>query len=485
MPPDPPRTFDVLVIGAGPAGLAASVAASGDGRSVGLVDDNPDLGGQIWRGERSQQTDRAAADLFRKAGEADLAFLPGTRIIGQAGPKALLAESGARPVELGYRALILATGARELFLPFPGWTLPNVLGAGGLQAMVKSGLPIAGKAVVVAGSGPLLLAVAALLKKKGAEVRMIAEQTPMGRLARFGLGLWADPDKLRQAIGLRLGLLGVPYRVGWWPVEALGEDAVRSVNLTDGRRTRTVPCDYLACGFGLVPNLELPGLLGCALGPEATRVDQWQETTVPGVFCAGEAAGIGGLDAARLEGEVAGLAASGKLDEARRLFRDRDRARRFARSLGRAFAPRDELKRLARPDTIVCRCEDVTAGALAGRSSGLDAKLQTRCGMGPCQGRVCGGATTFLYGWPRGSVRPPIFPAGVASLAGWEEQAGSTSTRPARVVGPDDPEHRLVDRSVGGQDARLAQRERPPSGVGDLAPGLLDEQAAGGEVPGR
>ena len=283
--------------------------------------------------------------------------------------------------------------------------------------MVKSGLPIQGKAVVVAGSGPLLLAVASYLKRKGAVVRAIAEQAPRDRLARFGAGLWSEPGKLRQAIGLKLGLGSVPYLAGWWPVEAHGEDALRSVTLTDGRRTRLEPCDYLACGFGLVPNLELPTLLGCELGPAATIVDEWQRTTAPGVFCAGEATGIGGLDLAVIEGEVAGLAAVGRFDRARGLFPGRDRARRFAGSLERAFALRDELRRLARPDTIVCRCEDVPAGALAGRSSWVDAKLQTRCGMGPCQGRVCGGAVSFLYGWPRGSVRPPIFPTAVANLA--------------------------------------------------------------------
>src|SRR6185312_13926531 len=149
----------------------------------------------------------------------------------------------------------------------------------------------------------------------------------------------------------------------------------------------------------------------------ATRVDEWQRTTVPEVFCAGESTGIGGLDLALIEGQVAGLTAADKVVEARALFASRDRARRFARSLERSFALRDELRRLARPDTIVCRCEDVPAGALAGRTSWVDAKLQTRCGMGPCQGRICGAATAFLHGWERGSVRPPIFPVGVENLA--------------------------------------------------------------------
>ncbi|WP_435011559.1 NAD(P)/FAD-dependent oxidoreductase [Tundrisphaera lichenicola] len=416
MPLDDRRDYDVLVVGAGPAGLAAATSASGEGRRVGLVDDNPDLGGQIWRGERARPTSPIASLFFKMFDDGKIEHRAGTRVVGLVEPGVLWAESGRRPVELAYRSLILATGARELFLPFPGWTLPNVMGAGGLQAMVKSGLPIAGKSVVVAGSGPLLLAVAASLKKKGAIVRSIAEQAPIGKLVRFGLGLWSEPDKLQQAIGLRLGLGGVPFRAGWWPVEARGDDRVREVSLTDGRKTRTESCDYLACGFGLVPNLELPGLLGCEIGPGGTTVDRWQQTTVPGVYCAGEAAGIGGLDSAWLEGRIAGLAAVGKTEGASYFFRDRDKARRFARSLERAFAPRNELRDLARPDTIVCRCEDVTAGALVGRTSWVDAKLQTRCGMGPCQGRICGGAVAFLHGWSRGSVRPPIFPTLVANL---------------------------------------------------------------------
>ena len=411
------RTFDVLIIGAGPAGLAATACVSGDGRKVGLVDDNPDLGGQIWRGERPKPSSPEAASLFEAVRKAEFEPLPGTRVVGLAGPDTLLAESGGALVELGYRSLILGTGARELFLPFPGWTLPNVLGAGGLQALVKSGLPIAGKSVVVAGSGPLLLAVAALLKKKGAILRGIFEQAPMARLARFGLGLWSEPGKLLQAIGLRQEIGGVRYKGGCWPVEAVGDDAVRSVTLTDGRSTWSVDCDYLACGFGLLPNLELPTLLGCEIRGGGTAVDDRQQTTVPGVYCAGEATGIGGLDLALLEGRVAGLSAAGRHEEARGSFKARDKARRFADALERSFALRDELRHLARPDTIVCRCEDVTAGSLLGRTSWVDAKLQTRCGMGPCQGRICGAAVSFLHGWGRGSIRPPIFPVGVENLA--------------------------------------------------------------------
>jgi NADPH-dependent 2,4-dienoyl-CoA reductase/sulfur reductase-like enzyme len=414
MAPDP-VAFDVLLVGGGPAGLAAACAAAGGGRRVGVVDDNPTCGGQIWRGE-ADKPGTPAARWFARATAAGVQFLPGTRIIAGPSPGVLWAETAGGKLILSYSSLILAPGGRERFLPFPGWTLPNVLGAGGLQALVKTGLPIAGKRVVVAGSGPLLLAVAAYLHKQGAQIACIAEQAPWRRLARFGVGLLAHPDKLAQAIALRWRLRGVPFRTGCWPTAARGGERLEAITLTDGRRSWDEPCEYLACGFGLVPNVELPVLLGCGLRDSVVRVDDWQATTVPGVYCAGEATGIGGLDLAQLEGHIAGLAATGQHDAARRSFGRRERARRFARALDVAFALRDELRDLPRRDTIVCRCDDVTWGQLAAFATWRAAKLQTRCGMGPCQGRVCGPALAFLRGFTAESVRPPLFPARVDSL---------------------------------------------------------------------
>ena len=414
----PRLAYDVVVVGAGPAGMAATVRAAESGASVALVDDNPDIGGQIWRGERAHPTNPTAATWFERINAVEHDRLAGTRIVGLGGPKGLVAERDGRLIELDYASLILATGARELFLPFPGWTLPGVLGAGGLQAMVKAGLSVAGKRVVVAGSGPLLLAVASALRKHGATIPAIIEQAPWHKLARFGAGLWNELGKARQAVELKASLFGVPYRAGWWPTEASGDErSIRSVTSTNGRRTRTDPCDFLACGFGLIPNLELPALLGCTVSADAVAVDEHGQTSVPGVYAVGELTGIGGLEPALLEGEIAGYAAAGQADRGRHLLGPRAHARRFARNLERAFAPRAELRDLPRADTVVCRCEDVTAGAIAARSSWVDAKLQARCGMGPCQGRICGGATRFLYGWAAGSVRPPIFPVAVANLA--------------------------------------------------------------------
>ena len=156
--------------------------------------------------------------------------------------------------------------------------------------------------------------------------------------------------------------------------------------------------------------------MGPGVAAGHVQVDQWQETTRADIYCAGEATGIGGLDKSLVEGTITGYAATAQRSEARGYFRRRSRACRFALALERAFELRDELKALPREDTVVCRCEDVTWGQLRPYDSWRAAKLQTRCGMGPCQGRVCGAALGFLRGWTAESVRPPVFPARVESL---------------------------------------------------------------------
>src|SRR5258708_35675546 len=215
-------SFDILVIGAGPAGLAAACCAAESGRRVGIVDDNPDLGGQIWRNEVAKPSSKEAARWLKRVRLARCEFLPGAQVISQPRLECLLVDEKGHALEVLYRKLIIATGARELFLPFPGWTLPNVMGAGGLQALVKGGLPIKGKRVAVAGSGPLLLAVAAYLQNQGAGICLIAEQAPLRNLLRFALYLWKQPGKLRQAVQLKGQLRRVPYLARCWPIAAAG-----------------------------------------------------------------------------------------------------------------------------------------------------------------------------------------------------------------------------------------------------------------------
>jgi len=408
--------FDIVIVGAGPAGIAAGIAAAESGQRIAVVDDTPWLGGQIWRGQQTRPSvpqARRWLDKFRRSGATTL---DSTSVIAAPGKNLLLAEhpDGAR--EIRWKKLILATGARELFLPFPGWTLPGVVGAGGLQVLAKNGWPVTGKRVVIAGTGPLLLAAADGLKKRGAHIVSIAEQASFSRVAGFGLKLLAHPGKMFQGIGLKLWLAGVPFRCGVWPVKVEGVDQVRGVKLTNGRETWTEKCDLLACGFNLVPNVELPLALDCELCGGFVRVDKWQETSTKEIYCAGEPTGIGGVECALTEGQIAGHAASGQNTKAKALFKQRASWHRFRTALADTFALRNELKSLAADDTLLCRCEDVALGSVRPFGSWRDAKLQTRCGMGACQGRVCGAAAKVIFGWGMESVRPPVFPARVGSL---------------------------------------------------------------------
>jgi NADPH-dependent 2,4-dienoyl-CoA reductase/sulfur reductase-like enzyme len=412
---------EVVVIGAGPAGIAAATAAAENGRQVLVLDNNLAAGGQIWRsatveGNKSshrhntpklralQRLERSGAQLL--AGHSVFSAEPSGTVFA-----VHETDAGVQSEQFHFEQLILATGARERFLPFPGWTLPGVFGAGGLQALVQGGYPVAGKRVVVAGTGPLLLAVAAHLAQDGAVVSLVVEQAPLTRLLSFIASLGRDPSKLFEGARYRASLGKTAYRTGSWVVEAISAREgmnLEAVRVTNGTRTWTEPCDLLACGYHLVPNTEIAELLGCNFRGRFVEVDDEQRTSLENVFCAGEPTGIAGLEAALVEGEIAGLASAGKSSTS--LGTRRAKQRVFGNRLEKAFALRSELRSLARPGTIVCRCEDVPLSSLSGRTGWTDAKLQTRCGMGPCQGRICGPTVEYLFGWTPGSVRQPLFP---------------------------------------------------------------------------
>jgi NADPH-dependent 2,4-dienoyl-CoA reductase/sulfur reductase-like enzyme len=408
---------EVLVIGAGPAGLAAAAAAAADGADVLVVDENARPGGQIWRAERDTGVRSEAGELVALAMSHGARFLSGTAVFDAASGPTLFAVNGQRPLVLRTQRVVLALGATERQLPFPGWTLPGVFGVGGLQALGKNGMDVSNRRIAVAGSGPLLLAVAAWLERHDAKVLGVFEQAPKADVMRFGRGLWRHPAKLMQAVHLSGSLVRVPRHHDAWPVRAEGRAHVERLVVSVGGRELTLGVDYVACAFGFAPVTGLAALLGCAIDDAGVQVDGLQRTNVEGVLCAGESTGIAGADCARAEGVVAGHMAAGREDLACTACRWRDRARRFGTALERTFALRDELRSLATTDTIVCRCEDVPWSMLVSREDERDAKLQTRVGMGPCQGRVCGAALAFLKGWPRSRVRPPLIPVTMDVLA--------------------------------------------------------------------
>lgn len=404
---------DLLILGAGPAGLAAALAAARCGRQVIILDDNPRPGGQIWRDGPGVHLPALARRYQSAVANApNIRLLSGARLIARPSAQSVLYETAEKSGIVHWQRLILCCGARELFLPFPGWTLPGVTGAGGLQAQIKHGLTLRGERVVIAGSGPLLLAAASTVGKAGGKVVAVIEQAPRAALLRFAAGLWRWPDKLRQLCTLMPGHLHTASQV----IEARGEDRLQTVLVRHAGETREIPCDRLATGYGLIPNLE-PGLIfGCATLHDALRVDEQQRTSVENIFAAGECTGFGGSELALAEGEIAGYVAAERPEAARQAIARRQRWRRFASALNRTFILPDALKQVVTPQTLLCRCEDIRCGDVQDAACWQEAKLSQRCGMGACQGRSCAASARWLYGWPLPQPREPLSPARTETL---------------------------------------------------------------------
>lgn len=426
---------EVLIIGAGPAGMAAARAARRHGASVILLDSADGLGGQFWRhlppsrpAAREHTLHHNWSTFTRLSSELDRDS--GCRVLPNAQVWALeQAESGPGVVHVlvgppdapgrdrlsfAPDAIVLATGAHDRTLPFPGWDLPGVFTGGAAQALAKSERVAVGKRVVVAGAGPFLLPVAASLAKTGSRVVGVFEANRAPALVR---GWLPKAWKLFPAAGKGIELAGyiaghlrhrIPYRLGHAVVAAHGRERVESVTVAavDAEwapipgTERRMAADAVCVSHGFTPRLELAIAAGCELTPERfVRVDDEQLTSAPGVYAAGEVTGIGGVDLAMAEGDIAGHAAAGgssrdlPLREAvkrRRVFRG------FADRIEAAHGIRPGWPKMLDDDTIVCRCEEVSYGRLcetadATASRSLRAlKLSTRAGLGICQGRVCG-----------------------------------------------------------------------------------------------
>ncbi|MFI0959826.1 FAD-dependent oxidoreductase [Streptomyces sp. NPDC021080] len=463
----------LAVIGAGPAGLAASLAAAARGVHVTLIDAAAAAGGQFYRRPASglgARRPRALHHQWRtwqrleqglaahlEAGTVKhltdhhvwtverTAATPGTRTGFTV--HALLGPLQERSVAVRADAVLIATGGYEKVLPFPGWTLPGVVTAGGAQAMLKGGLVVPGRRAVVAGSGPLLLPVATSLAAAGVEVAALVESLDPRRLVRAAGALAADPDKVAE--GARYAARLLRHRVPFVPrhtvVEAQGERRLEAVTVAalgpDGRvrpgTARRIPCDTLAVGHGMIPHTDLAEALGCRIDGANVDVDDEQRTDVPGVWAAGETTGVGGAVLALAEGHLAGRSVAARLRgtgpdprSAARATRVRTRARSFAAALDAVYRPPAHWTDRVTDDTVVCRCEEVTAGRVREAVTGLGAgdvrtvKLLTRAGMGWCQGRICEPAVAGLAGCElppaRRMLARPV-PLGELARAGSED----------------------------------------------------------------
>jgi NADPH-dependent 2,4-dienoyl-CoA reductase/sulfur reductase-like enzyme len=453
--------FDILVIGAGPAGLSAATAAARIGLTAGirvaLLDAGARPGGQYWR-HRPHDTGAGHHDWdtfmgLRAALEAlrltrALTYLPHSPVWHlertSEGFTAHVADDGNGPAghemhghevhgrelhgrQVHGRQVILATGAYDRQLPFPGWTLPGVFAAGGAQALLKGQGVVAGRRVVVAGTGPFLLPVAAGLAEAGADVAGVFEAGRPTAVLRHPATAARNAGKLREAAGYMATLARhrVPYSTGRTVIAAhadgigAGIGSVTTAGLDAEWRIRPgtevdIACDTLAVGYGFTPQVELAVDIGCHLALDAdgslvVTVDGAQHSSVDGAFVAGEACGVGGSALALVEGELAGLhaaaAAAGRrpgLGAQAALERQRERLQAFAALLPAAWPVKPGWRTWVTDGTIVCRCEEIPASGIRaavtqlGATDARSAKLFARAGMGLCQGRVCGYATAAL-----------------------------------------------------------------------------------------
>ncbi|MFJ8135048.1 FAD-dependent oxidoreductase [Streptomyces sp. NPDC096013] len=470
----------LAVIGAGPAGLAATVAAAAHGLRVTLIDSAPQAGGQFYRqaaGELNARRPQALHHQWRTwarlsdslahhvgAGRVTHmtdhhVWLVERRLKPQSGATgrtnftvhALLGPAQESPVEVRADAVLLATGGYEKVLPFPGWTVPGVLTAGGAQAMLKGSLAVSGRTAVVAGTGPLLLPVATGLAAAGVEVAALVESAGPRALVRRTRALAAQPGKIAEGAQYAAQLLRhrVTLLTRHTVVQAHGDARLEAVTVaaldTDGRARpgteRRIACDTLAVGHGMLPHTDLAETLGCRLDGTGVHVDDEQRTDVPGVWAAGETTGIGGAALSLAEGHIAGRSAAARLNGTepdpsswRPAATSRTRLREFFAALDTVYAPPARWTDLVTDDTVVCRCEEVTGGAIREAVDGLGAgdvrtvKLLTRAGMGWCQGRMCGPAVAGLAGCASTPSRRPFarpVPLGVLARAGDARDPGA------------------------------------------------------------
>lgn len=477
-------TVDLAIVGAGPAGLAAAVTACELGLSVTVFDEQAAPGGQIYRAVEAGMSRGNAwmsmlgeeygrgAELVRRFRASHADYRPGTAVfdISADGGLGILGPQGATWIEA--RCVLVATGAMERPVPVPGWTLPGVMGVGAVQTMLKASGLVPDTRTVIAGSGPLVYLAAHQLAAAGAEPAAVLDTTPRGNYAQAAPLLaraMLSGSEVRKGLAWRRDLKKRVdlFRTGVTRVGIEGDGHAQAVSFRAGGRDEQIECDLVLLHEGVVPNTQLAMAAGAAHAWDPLQacwrpeVDDAGRTSVAGLLVAGDGAGIAGADLAVERGHIAALAAARDLGaltaqeavkqgrEAHARLRRKAPLRRF---LDRLYRPREEV--LVPPDdaTVVCRCEEVTAGELRkvaamGCPGPNQAKAFTRCGMGPCQSRMCGLAAAAVLAEANGNtmaetgylrIRPPIKPITVGELAALDGVGAPPDTGPLLPTSPDE-----------------------------------------------
>ncbi|MGB7874174.1 MAG: FAD-dependent oxidoreductase [Anaerolineales bacterium] len=457
------KTTELAVIGAGPGGLSAAVTAAQAGVQVTLLDEYPRPGGQYLRGAHSveaisakSKTERRSRSLLEQLPSQNIKVRTGTLVWGIEGHRLAL-HSSQGTEWLGAKKMIIATGARELVTPFPGWTLPGVMTVGAAQILVKEHGVVPGKRILLAGSGPLLLATASALAKSEHEVSVlgILEATQPQSWMKYAPVVLANLDRVQEGWQYARSLFAnkIPYHFGYSVIRVEGTNRLTGATIARVDRQgkpvpgseQSVPLDTLCIGFGFVPNIELTQLAGCVheylpeRGGWVPIIDETLETSVPGIYAVGETAGVSGAKTALIQGQIAGAAIArelGKLNNeefARRyipLNKQLQPLKRFGSMLNTLFRPPPALNNLITDETIICRCEQIRAGEIRqairkGAHTLSDLKNWLPVGQGHCQGRTCGLLLARLIrneiGMSVGRIdqfrpRPPLKPIPLGAL---------------------------------------------------------------------
>lgn len=457
------KHYDLVIIGAGPAGQAAAIAAAKHQVTVAVFDEQPGLGGQIYRNIESTPKERAVllgkdymhgkvlADAFRNA---NIEYYPNSQIWTLDGRYEIGVLHNQKNQIIQADTVILATGAMERPLPFPGWTLPGVMYAGAGQILLKSAGVAPVGPVVLVGSGPLLLLLATQYIKAGVEIKAVLDTTPW---QNYLLALLNLPRALLNYAYLIKGFNfqwqlkknHIPVFFGVKNFQAEGGEALESIAFAHKGQNKSLKADLLLTHFGVIPNVWLSQTAGCEHVWDARqfcwrpKLDIWGNSSKKGLLIAGDGAGIDGAKAAEASGKLASLEALlqlGAINQAQRdesaslHFQNKRKERHIRPFLERLFKIPDYLIKQVPDSTLLCRCEEISAQqiktAITEEHSDSNAiKFLLRCGMGPCQGRQCAlPVTTFSAACSRKKVpeighyrgRPPVSPLTLEQLAALE-----------------------------------------------------------------